>query len=281
MTGGTNTFTGTTLVSNGTISINSGLLKIVGNWSNAGFVTDSSSLTLAGKVSNTGSISLHDGGSLSTFLSIGADDVTLTGGGTVALVTNSGDFNYNEITGGNTTTATTLHNVDNTISGAGRIGRYGVYSGYDPGNLLILDNQAAGKIDADNAGASLTLNPASIGNAGTIEDTAAGGLAITNTTVTQTGNGVISANGAGSHVDLNGATIVGGLLSSSGGGVFNVTGGADLLDGSTVLGAVTNAAKLQILGGQAVTLNGSIVNTGNIELHDAGNLRSPTSSSAT
>ena len=55
----------------------------------------------------------------------------------------------------------------------------------------------------------------SVGNAGTIEDTGAGGLVITNTTVTQTGKGVLSANGAGSHVDLNNATIVGGPLSTS------------------------------------------------------------------
>jgi len=267
-----------TTADNGLIQIGGGTNKLDGSGAgnpidNIGgiLISGGDTLNLNGSIVNSGNIELHPGATdAASFILVDAGDVTLTGHGTIGLLaSNSGEYIYNEITG-SSQTAATLHNVDNTISGAGTIGsNYGVYPN-DPNNKLILDNQAGGTIDANNANAgySLTLNPVSISNAGVIEDTGTAGLLISNTTIDQTGAGKISAIGAGSHVDLSNATIAGGSISTAGGGVFNVTGGTNILDGSTSFGAVTNAAAFLIAGGDTLNLKGSIVNSGTVELHN-------------
>ncbi len=125
-------------------------------------ISDGAVLPLGGTIDNTGSIALDSSGQ-STELQLVGDGITLHGGGHVTM---SGEA---VIAG--TTSASTLTNVDNIISGAGQIG-----SG--DGNLTLV-NGAHGTIDANVAGATLTLDTGhAIANAGVLEASNGGALLI-------------------------------------------------------------------------------------------------------
>ena len=133
---------------------------------NAGTMTvsDGAVLPLGGTIDNTGTIALNSTGD-ETDLQIIGDGVTLQGGGQLIL----SDSHENVIFG--TTAATTLTNVDNTISGAGQIG-------IGDGNLTLV-NEAHGTIDANVAGGTLTLDTGhTITNDGVLEATNGGTLQI-------------------------------------------------------------------------------------------------------
>jgi hypothetical protein len=149
---------------------------------NAGTMTigDGATLPLGGTVDNSGTIALNAAGQ-ETELVILSDGVTLEGGGVVALSDNSG----NAIVGRGA--GATLTNLDNTISGAGRLG--------DPG--MTLDN--AGVIDAT-GGSPLIIDTGSntIANSGTIEATGAGGLVIKGAVAN---SGTLGADGGNLTID--------------------------------------------------------------------------------
>ena len=127
-------------------------------------VTNGAVLPLEGTVDNTGAIALN-AADQQTELQIVGDGLTLEGGGQLTM----SDSSANSIVGA--TPATTLTNVDNTISGAGQIG------GGD-GDLTLV-NEAHGTIDADAAGGILTIDTGNaIVNAGLLEATNGGTLLI-------------------------------------------------------------------------------------------------------
>jgi hypothetical protein len=242
-------------------------------------VSASNDMVLNGAIINKGVLTLHEAaGDWQSAIKIGAGNVTLTGGGQIVMQTLVGDSNRNEITGSSATNAVTLHNVDNTISGAGWIGFGGTPN--DPGFKLILDNQASGVIDANNAKNALTLQMSNaVQNAGTLESTAAGGLYIQSTTIAQSGAGMIAANGTGSVVIFSGATIEGGLLAATNGGVLenDLLHGVTTLDGSSAAGAITITGTFLVptsgIGNPVsalndMVLNGAIINKGVLTLHE-------------
>jgi hypothetical protein len=150
---------------------------------NAGVMTisDEALLPLGGTVDNTGTIALNSTGD-QTELQIVGDGVTLEGGGQITL---SGD---SLIVG--TTPATTLTNVDNTISGAGQIG-------VGDGSLTLV-NEALGRIEANVAGGTLTLDTGhTIANAGVLEASNGGTLLI---------DDAVSSSGGG-HAVIAGGTL--------------------------------------------------------------------------
>jgi len=100
-------------------------------------------MPLSGTVDNTGIIELNSTGDL-TELEIVGVGVTLEGGGHVTMSNSPANL----IAGTNPNA--TLTNVDNTISGVGQIGT-------GDGNLTLV-NEAAGTIDANVAGGTLTLD---------------------------------------------------------------------------------------------------------------------------
>ena len=216
---------------------------------NAGTIAvgDNGTFTVGGNFNNTGAVILTSYNP--AHMIIGAA-TSLTGGGQIQLA----DGNYaasNALYGA--TAATTLTNVNNTISGAGLLGAA----------QLTLINQAAGVIDATGASHQLILNTGAnaVGNAGLIEATGAAGLLITGTTIANTSTGVIEANGSGVHVDLNSAVITGGTLKTLGGGYIQTTDRGSVLDGST--STVNNQGVIDIAGiGTSLSLKGAINNTG-------------------
>ncbi|MEO8927557.1 MAG: hypothetical protein ABI306_10395 [Caulobacteraceae bacterium] len=141
-------------------------------------------ITNLGGFVNSGAISLA-AGSHHADLIVGAAGATLSGGGSVIL----GDNALNTIRG--VGAAATLTNVDNTISGAGRLGA----------GRMTLINEAKGVIDATGTLAlNIDTGSSTIVNAGTIEATGTGGAvvagAIANTGVLAAAGGNLTVRGA-------------------------------------------------------------------------------------
>jgi fibronectin-binding autotransporter adhesin len=186
---------------------------------------------LLGTINNNNNIQLNGGNGNNSFLLIDNSNVTLQGSGTVTLATATGGGNaiLEQAAGG-----LTLTNVDNTIQGSGIIGQNG----------LTLVNQAGSIINANSMGGpaitTLTIQSATVTNAGLVEATNNGVLQINGVVVNNTG-GTIQANGGGAAVQLfGGAQIQGGTLTNNGGAFFGTpTTGTAYLDGSTGSGAVT------------------------------------------
>lgn len=135
-----------------------------------------------------------------------------------------------------------------TIQGSGVVGKTG----------FTLSN--AGLINANVASAPLTITGDPTNNTATIEASGGATLQIQNT-INNLG-GTISAL-TGSTVLLNGGTISGGTLTTSGTGVFHSSSGT--LDGT--VHAPTNAGMFTVSSGNSLNLKGTINNTGTIALN--------------
>ena len=226
-------------------------------------LNDGSSLELAGTTASAGVIANHgtialDAGADRTQLSgTGGGTTMLTGGGNVTL----SDSANNLIGGGDF--GTVFDNVDNTISGAGIIDSVA--------GRLSLTNEMAGVIDATGTNNALSVQNINVTNKGLLEDTGSAGLTIADATITNVG-GTISAAGAGAHVDLtnNGigpTTIVGGTLTTSGGGVINVTNDTATLEGAvTVSGALAGPGTLAIASGDTTFASGAALTTPTLQV---------------
>ena len=234
-TTGTNTLNGVTVTAGSTVTTN-----------------DNTTTYLAGTIVNKGNLALSSGGNTTELRVGGGQTVTLTGGGTVSLSNAAPNYirDADQATG-------VLINKDNTIQGSGNIGN----------GQLQLDNQSAGVINA-NQSTQLILqtNGAGATNEGLIEATNGSQLNISGSAVTQSGNGVIQAAGAGSNVLLNNTTINGGPLTTSAGGSFTTTG-TNTLNGVTV----TAGSTVTTNDNTTTYLAGTIVNKGNLALSSGGN----------
>jgi ELWxxDGT repeat protein len=209
-------------------------------------VADGATLELGGPFVNSGSIAL-DGSANGAELEVEGAGLTLTGGGRVTLSDNSNNALAAAASGA------ALTNVNDMISGAGAIGA--------GANGLTIANQAKGVIDATGANNALIIE-AGLTNAGALESTSARGLLIENVTVTN--SGAVGAVAANSLVDLEGATITGGKISTVKGSILETTGGSS----STISGAsIANAGTLGAEGGN-LTINGGVANTGVLDAND-------------
>ena len=220
-------------------------------------VVDPYNLAIDGAIDNQGTISLPGA------LLVGANGndadatATLSGGGTVLLgggiANDAGYIDDNDTLDG---TSITLDNIDNTISGSGWI------------EVDSFINETKGIVDATGAYQS-GISSGSVTNQGILETTAgAGGLQLSYTTV-QNDGGQIIADGAGTHVDLNSADIIGGTLSTSNGGVIQALGNPyfateTVIDGTST--PVTLTAGSELLDAPYATLDitGSFINDGTI-----------------
>jgi HPt (histidine-containing phosphotransfer) domain-containing protein len=210
-------------------------------------VANASQLLLLGVIDNAGLISLAGGNGSNGYLSIG-NTVTLTGGGTVTLSTQSGGGEA-FLQGNNQT----LTNTNNTIQGTGVIGN---------GNLLLVNNSVIDATPESNTNA-LTLNGGGVTNTDLLE-AKAGGVLVINTTIDNLGGTVLVADST-STVELYSASVQGGTLSNSAGGTLETAGGSATLDGTTQ-GTLTLSAGSVYTGNNSNStyLDGSIVNKGTI-----------------
>jgi hypothetical protein len=123
-------------------------------------------------------------------------------------------------------------------------------------------------IDSSGGNALIVDTPnAAVANTGTLEATAAGGLLIQNIAVDNAG-GVISADGG--NVNLQSATITGGTLETSNGGVINAINNASTLDGTND-NTVDNTGTVAVDKNEVLLLQGAIDNAGTIALESQGN----------
>jgi hypothetical protein len=266
---GNNEIEGGTLKGNIDVVTNDGAMLdgiSAGTLSNEGAVAieNGASLALRGVINNTGSINLNGGATATTMFLLGGSTAvtatTLEGGGQVKLTDSS--LNSLDAQG---TPATTLSNVNNTISGAGSIGASGD---------LTLDNEKLGIINATGANNALILD-GPVKNAGLIEATGAAGLTINAKSVANTASAIIEAN-TGSLVKLQSGVITGGTLKTSGTGIIRVANSGSsffAFDGSNEIvhtnTMINVAGTVDVSSGSALVLVGTIRNTGNI-LDDSG-----------
>ena len=191
-----------TVISNGTLSIDSQSEVDVANGENGG-----ATFTGGVAIDNAGALKIEDGATLAL-----GSSVTLTGGGEVSM---AGDSQIAEV---NTGTFVTLDNVDNDIFGAGTIGA-------GDGNVTLI-NEHSGTIDADVSGATLSLDTGTTEtNAGLMEATNGGTLSINDAlnnsgTVLADGGTVVFSFGA--SIGLSGT----GSVTIAGGGVVDLAGDA-------------------------------------------------------
>jgi hypothetical protein len=165
-------------------------------------ITNGTPLSLAGTITNSGTLNLNSTTTLTDLVPSGA--VILQGGGTVVL-SDAGTVNRNRIY--SNTPGSLLDNVDNTISGAGEI--------FSNGGKLSLLNAAAGVIDANDSNA-LEIDNINFTNYGLLE--AAGGTLLVLSNVYGGGEVEISGGGrAGFGATINANT------SFAGAGTLEVT----------------------------------------------------------
>jgi hypothetical protein len=210
-------------------------------------VANASQLFLLGVIDNAGAITLAGGNGSNGFLSLG-NTVTLTGGGTVTLSTQSGGGQA-FLQGNNQT----LTNTNNTIQGTGVIGN---------GNLLLVNNSVIDATPEINT-STLTLNGGGVTNTDLLEATA-GGVLVINNTIDNLGGTVLVADST-STVEVYNATVEGGTLTNSAGGTLETAGGSATLDGTTQGALTISAGSVYTASNNNNTyLDGSIVNKGTI-----------------
>ncbi len=265
--------TGTVMVQNGTLRLTSGgslsgalvvgsgaVLELASNYtiasgtslSGAGVLrlANNTTSTVAGAFLNNGNVFLNSTGNFTDLVLSG--DLTLNGSGVITLVDAA------RIRGSGV-----LTNAGNTITGAANNSGSGLGA-----NEIGIVNQAAGIIDANVNGAAFNIDPGTVGltnqglmrasNGGLLLLNGNGGSGFDNT------GGTISAL-AGSQVQLiNGATISGGILNTSGTGFFSTLN-------SATLSGLTNAGDFRVSNNTSLSLVGTINNTGSISLNSTGN----------
>lgn len=239
-----------TMAKTATLAVTSGTFAITGG-TGAGSaalagtiaVSDGASLALgpaspSASFNNTGSITLNSTGETTDLIVAGT--VALHGKGKLILSDNSEN---NIVSNGS---SATLENAS-TISGAGTIGDAD----------LSFDNQAKGVIDATGTHA-LTVDLSTLSNQGKIETGGTGGLLLDGTTVdgTTPSSSVVTL-AAGAHIDLEGATISGGKVSSVKGSTIDTLNGQT----GTIAATVSNAGTLEADNGN-LTVDGKVTNNG-------------------
>jgi hypothetical protein len=239
-----------------TLAINAGAFDISGGTGTG---------TLAGtiKLADAATLGFGADGSSSNFnytatttLAAGADptdllisgNVTLTGVGKLNLSGSNdqivSDGTRSSLTNGSATAGT-------TIAGVGTIG---------DGDLSFT-NQAKGIINANSSGGlALMIATASFSNAGLLEATSHGVLVLDGD-LANTTTGIVKAAASGAHVDLDGAAITGGTISTASGSSIDSTSGSSDISTSTTL---ANAGRLGAEGGDLI-ITGPVKSTGTLD----------------
>jgi hypothetical protein len=224
-----------------------GPLTIVGTFT----ILNNAQTNFRGTIVNTGTIVVNSTGA-GTWMNI-VGPVTLTGGGSVTM------GNTNALIRSPSGTSI-LTNVNNAISGSGDIGN----------NSLTFINQAAGLVNANTSGATLSIDAVNAVNQGVLESTGGGILQISVPVVNA--GATITAGTASTVNFLNGSQIEGGTISTAAGslpGTMVGVASTPVLDGSTQ-GTLTIAGTFQIQNNGQTNFMGTINNTGSIIVDSSG-----------
>jgi fibronectin-binding autotransporter adhesin len=215
-------------------------------------VLNNTVLNVKGSIVNNGSMTLSSAGN-NTELVVSSTSATLSGTGTLTMSNNPQNFIFGAVG------SDTFTNKE-TIQGSGNIGA---------GQLTFVNS---GTVNANQSTALEIQTSGGTTNTGILEATTGGTLVLDGSAggnITNTG-GTIQANGAsgtgnGAAVNLqNGVTITGGTITSNSFGGFNVVNTA-------TLSGLTNTGTVNITNNTALTLAGTIVNNGTINMNSVGN----------
>ena len=250
---------------NGTGTIHDANVVNAGQLDIATLANATDTLVIDGTLDNSGTVLVGGGSCASAYLRVGADGLTLDGGG-VVTISDTGNAsvlsNYS---------AATLTNVDNTIQGYGTVGD----------NYLTIQNDGTKQnnettpatINANVSGQTLYLAPYGLfTNDGLAEATNGGILSIGEYgegSWTNAADGTISASGGGldlvgpfnnlGTIELTNATLdLTGPFTNT--GTFDVSGGSIHLEGASTLSSL---ATIDITGA-TVTLNGVLALNGGV-----------------
>ncbi|MBN2561009.1 MAG: hypothetical protein JXQ75_08775 [Phycisphaerae bacterium] len=193
-------------------------------------------------LTNDGEISLYYGGTYGGSHIYVSSGLTWQGAGSIYFDT--GDLDSSDPNGFTHAAGHTIHGGNGTIRAA------------------IINR---GLINADRAALALDLREKAKMNDGVIKSTG-GGYVDVRTVITQTAAGEIRAEGSSSRVRLyDGASIVGGTLSTSDGGRFNAN------HQTATLSDLTNAGTVRFENGATLNVAGTtLTNNGNIGIYYGG-----------
>ncbi len=236
LVGGTLSTTGSGVIQANSAANTSVFLTDLTNTGALAAINDSD-LTLAGTITNSGSITSATTSTVSDIV-IAAGGVTLTGGGTLTLSTSNDGIRA-------AATGARLTNVNNLIQGQGLFGQ----------NNTAFTNQAAGIVDANVNGATLTLDPV------TEASVTDGGASFLNNGLLRASNGgILLLSGASGGAFTNSGTIAattGGVLRFN--GTVNSSGTVDVGANSlTATGTYTQSAGSFLLAGGTVQSNNAL-----------------------
>ena len=244
----TATLTGGSLTTSGGGIVSAALALLTGVTLTTGSTLDipnGSTTTIAGTFVNNGMIVVNSnsGGSATTLLVSGASP-SLAGSGEVILNQPGGDSQLDTVTSSVLTIGS-----QQTVTGQGQI------------NVALINN---GTINASVNGGVLAPTVNDITNNGIMEATGGGELQLSGFTIDQGSSGQI-ISGAGSDVELPGATVSGGTLGNAAGGNINAR--------SITLQNVTIAtgSAINVPGNTASTVSGVLTNYGTIFINNDHN----------
>jgi hypothetical protein len=223
---------GTVKADGGTININTTDLTVNTNGNGGNFgameAVDGGTLTITGGIPNSGTIEA-DGGSSTVSIT---GNITNASGATIEA-DDGGTININPTAGGNG-------------------GNYGIVEALDGGTINI--NASGGGGGGGGGG----------GNVGTIEALAGGTINITGDGLTNPGT--IEAIGSDAAVNLEGATITGGTLATSGGGIIETPTGTSTFVGVTIAGG----SFIETNDGTSIDLQGTTTLGGTVTFEGGG-----------
>ncbi len=210
-------------------------------------ISTSRTLDVTGDVTHTGNMVVNPLVNLAASSLRVADGVTFTGNGRITLNAPGARAQIIPATSGATFTQAAGH----TIAGYGQI------------SASMINN---GLVSADAPPQPLTISTAPQTNNARMQAVNGTTLALVGTTVTQGPSATITADGAGSVVQLNGATIAGGTLQAVNGGVISVINADATIDGLTLAG------DCQILNGRTLSVTSDVTHAGHMVVNPAVNL---------
>ena len=196
------------------------------------------------------------------------NDGTVTVDGTATLVLDSATINGGTLNIDGTLDSTGISAITNAgIHNTGTIEATSGILTIDPTVAVTFSN--SGTIEAN--GGELDLIQQTVSNSGTLEAVNGSLLVLHNTTVNNTG-GTVEAVDPGpvsiSAVNLQDATINGGIVATIADGIINATGGTNAIDGAIL----NNAGTLEVTGGTlTIDAASTVHNTGVLEA-SGGNL---------
>jgi hypothetical protein len=205
--------------------------------------------------------------------------INLTAGTTINVTGNLTDNGQFLVNSGSNNATTILNFSGGTVSGTGSLvlnssnttaqlngalNQSAGHSilGYGQINAALTNN---GTVNANVSGQTLALQTSNMTNNSLFEATVGGTLYINGITVNQSTGGLISASGSGSVINLNGATISGGTLNTSGGAYVYQNGSAD------TFASLTSNAQVNMSAGTTINATGNLVDNGQILVNTGSN----------